>query len=153
MTLNYDADRCAGSENFASTPSPRPKCGSNFWPDYAQRCCNSTPALPWIVSINLNYQRPPMRGRSSASGWAQVRMCVSNMLPPMPAGCQACQSASAHGPSDASGGICKQDTRHLKVRAVLGDACEVAVTDGDTVAAQIKPGFSVNTRALAIRCR
>lgn len=39
----------------------------------------------------------------------------------------------------------KQDTRHLKVCRFGDNMREVAVTDGDKVAAQIKFGFSVNT--------
>ena len=46
--------------------------------------------------------------------------------------------------SDASGRF-KQDTRHLKVVRFGDNMREVAVTDGDKVAAQIKFGFSVNT--------
>lgn len=42
----------------------------------------------------------------------------------------------------------KQDTRHLKVCRFGDNMREVAVTDGDKVAAQIKFGFSVNTWAV-----
>ena len=41
--------------------------------------------------------------------------------------------------------VSKQDTRHLKVVRFGDNMREVAVTDGDKVAAQIKFGFSVNT--------
>ena len=41
--------------------------------------------------------------------------------------------------------VSKQDTRHLKVCRFGDNMREVAVTDGDKVAAQIKFGFSVNT--------
>lgn len=44
--------------------------------------------------------------------------------------------------------VSKQDTRHLKVCRFGDNMREVAVTDGDKVAAQIKFGFSVNTRAV-----
>lgn len=49
--------------------------------------------------------------------------------------------------------VSKQDTRHLKVCRFGDNMREVAVTDGDKVAAQIKFGFSVNTGRLAIWCR
>ncbi len=52
---------------------------------------------------------------------------------------------------DASGRF-KQDTRHLKVVRFSDNMREVAVTDGDKVAAQIKFGFSVNT-AVGDWCR
>ncbi|MEX5412248.1 L-arabinose isomerase [Atlantibacter hermannii] len=41
--------------------------------------------------------------------------------------------------------VSKQETRHLKVVRFGDNMREVAVTDGDKVAAQIKFGFSVNT--------
>lgn len=41
--------------------------------------------------------------------------------------------------------VSRQDTRHLKVVRFGDNMREVAVTDGDKVAAQIKFGFSVNT--------
>ncbi|RRA38074.1 L-arabinose isomerase, partial [Cronobacter malonaticus] len=41
--------------------------------------------------------------------------------------------------------VSKQDTRHLKVARFGDNMREVAVTEGDKVAAQIKFGFSVNT--------
>lgn len=44
--------------------------------------------------------------------------------------------------------VSKQDTRHLKVCRFGDNMREVAVTDGDKVAAQIKFGFSVNTWAV-----
>jgi L-arabinose isomerase len=44
--------------------------------------------------------------------------------------------------------VSKQDTRHLKVVRFGDNMREVAVTDGDKVAAQIKFGFSVNTWAV-----
>ena len=44
--------------------------------------------------------------------------------------------------------VSKQDTRHLKVARFGDNMREVAVTDGDKVAAQIKFGFSVNTWAV-----
>ncbi|MBS0847771.1 L-arabinose isomerase [Citrobacter sp. JGM124] len=44
--------------------------------------------------------------------------------------------------------ISVQDTRHLKVARFGDNMREVAVTDGDKVAAQIKFGFSVNTWAV-----
>lgn len=59
-------------------------------------------------------------------------------------------SVSAHGCARA---VSKQDTRHLKVCRFGDNMREVAVTDGDKVAAQIKFGFSVNTGRLAIWCR
>jgi L-arabinose isomerase len=49
--------------------------------------------------------------------------------------------------------VSKQDTRHLKVCRFGDNMREVAVTDGDKVAAQIKFGFSVNTWVWAIWCR
>ncbi len=44
--------------------------------------------------------------------------------------------------------VSRQDTRHLKVCRFGDNMREVAVTDGDKVAAQIKFGFSVNTWAV-----
>ncbi|PUV60381.1 L-arabinose isomerase, partial [Cronobacter sakazakii] len=44
--------------------------------------------------------------------------------------------------------VSKQDTRQLKVCRFGDNMREVAVTDGDKVAAQIKFGFSVNTWAV-----
>lgn len=44
--------------------------------------------------------------------------------------------------------VSRQDTRHLKVVRFGDNMREVAVTDGDKVAAQIKFGFSVNTWAV-----
>ncbi len=49
--------------------------------------------------------------------------------------------------------VSKQDTRHLKVVRFGDNMREVAVTDGDKVAAQIKFGFSVNTWAVGDWCR
>lgn len=49
--------------------------------------------------------------------------------------------------------VSKQDTRQLKVCRFGDNMREVAVTDGDKVAAQIKFGFSVNTWRSAIWCR
>lgn len=59
------------------------------------------------------------------------------------------KQARTHWLLDAQEPCPKQDTRHLKV-CRFGDNMryEVAVTDSDKVAAQIKFGFSVNTWAV-----
>lgn len=49
--------------------------------------------------------------------------------------------------------VSKQDTRHLKVCRFGDNMREVAVTDGDKVAAQIKFRFLRQYGRLAIWCR
>ncbi|VTO18617.1 L-arabinose isomerase [Klebsiella variicola] len=102
-------------------------------------------ALPWD-SIDMDFMNLNQTAHAAASSVSSAPVCASNTAW-SPA---HWQDKEAH---QRIGGwmrqaVSKQDTRHLKVCRFGDNMREVAVTDGDKVAAQIKFGFSVNTWAV-----
>ena len=120
---NYD-DKCAGMVVWLHTFSP---------------------AKMWINGLTI-LNKPLMQFHTqfnAALPWDSIDMDFMNL------------NQTAHGGREFGfigarmrQAVSKQDTRHLKVCRFGDNMREVAVTDGDKVAAQIKFGFSVNTWAV-----
>lgn len=141
---NYD-DKCAGLVVWLHTFSP-----AKMWINgltilnkpLLQFHTQYNAALPWD-SIDMDF----MNLNQTAHGGREFGFIGARMRQQHSVVTGHWQDKEAH---QRIGGwmrqaVSKQDTRHLKVCRFGDNMREVAVTDGDKVAAQIKFGFSVNT--------
>ncbi len=144
---NYD-DKCAGLVVWLHTFSP-----AKMWINgltilnkpLLQFHTQYNAALPWD-SIDMDF----MNLNQTAHGGREFGFIGARMRQQHSVVTGHWQDKEAH---QRIGGwmrqaVSKQDTRHLKVCRFGDNMREVAVTDGDKVAAQIKFGFSVNTWAV-----
>ncbi len=144
---NYD-DKCAGLVVWLHTFSP-----AKMWINgltilnkpLLQFHTQYNAALPWD-SIDMDF----MNLNQTAHGGREFGFIGARMRQQHSVVTGHWQDKEAH---QRIGGwmrqaVSRQDTRHLKVCRFGDNMREVAVTDGDKVAAQIKFGFSVNTWAV-----
>ena len=144
---NYD-DKCAGLVVWLHTFSP-----AKMWINgltilnkpLLQFHTQYNAALPWD-SIDMDF----MNLNQTAHGGREFGFIGARMRQQHNVVTGHWQDKEAH---QRIGGwmrqaVSKQDTRQLKVCRFGDNMREVAVTDGDKVAAQIKFGFSVNTWAV-----
>ena len=144
---NYD-DRCAGLVVWLHTFSP-----AKMWINgltmlnkpLLQFHTQFNAALPWD-SIDMDF----MNLNQTAHGGREFGFIGARMRQQHAVVTGHWQDKQAHERigSWMRQAVSKQDTRHLKVCRFGDNMREVAVTDGDKVAAQIKFGFSVNTWAV-----
>ena len=144
---NYD-DRCAGMVVWLHTFSP-----AKMWINgltilnkpLMQFHTQFNAALPWD-SIDMDF----MNLNQTAHGGREFGFIGARMRQQHAVVTGHWQDKQAHERigSWMRQAVSKQDTRHLKVCRFGDNMREVAVTDGDKVAAQIKFGFSVNTWAV-----
>lgn len=144
---NYD-DRCAGLVVWLHTFSP-----AKMWINgltmlnkpLLQFHTQFNAALPWD-SIDMDF----MNLNQTAHGGREFGFIGTRMRQQHAVVTGHWQDKQAHERigSWMRQAVSKQDTRHLKVCRFGDNMREVAVTDGDKVAAQIKFGFSVNTWAV-----
>lgn len=144
---NYD-DRCAGLVVWLHTFSP-----AKMWINgltilnkpLMQFHTQFNAALPWD-SIDMDF----MNLNQTAHGGREFGFIGARMRQQHAVVTGHWQDKEAHTRIGAwmRQAVSKQDTRHLKVCRFGDNMREVAVTDGDKVAAQIKFGFSVNTWAV-----
>ena len=140
---NYD-DKCAGLVVWLHTFSPA-KMWINGRQSSTNRCCSSTlSSMPPAVGQHRHGLHEPEPDRARRP---RVRLHRRAHAPA--ARCGHRPLAGRQGTTAyrlrMRQAVSKQDTRHLKVVRFGDNMREVAVTDGDKVAAQIKFGFSVNT--------
>ena len=144
---NYD-DKCAGMVVWLHTFSP-----AKMWINgltilnkpLMQFHTQFNAALPWD-SIDMDF----MNLNQTAHGGREFGFIGARMRQQHSVVTGHWQDKEAHQRIGAwmRQAVSKQDTRHLKVCRFGDNMREVAVTDGDKVAAQIKFGFSVNTWAV-----
>ncbi|VUC90240.1 L-arabinose isomerase [Salmonella sp. NCTC 11881] len=144
---NYD-DRCAGLVVWLHTFSP-----AKMWINglsilnkpLLQFHTQFNAALPWD-SIDMDF----MNLNQTAHGGREFGFIGARMRQQHAVVTGHWQDKEAHTRIGAwmRQAVSKQDTRQLKVCRFGDNMREVAVTDGDKVAAQIKFGFSVNTWAV-----